>query len=145
MSATPDLATMLALLQQARAPARLSLGLLLAALLLLGLQPQLTMTGASLLLFSIAAGLAQTYFALRVNLDRALLRMLLDEGLSGDAAARRVDQALEASKLRAPASTTEPRGWDSRWQGMRRLLLRQTLCVFLQLLVLLSAVLWRLF
>ena len=73
MSPVPDLATMQLLLRQGRWPASLSLGLLLAALLLLGVEPGLAMIAAGLLLLSIAAGIAQAYHAWRVGLDAGLL------------------------------------------------------------------------
>ncbi len=59
MSTVPDLATMQLLLRQGRWPACLSLGLLLVALLLLGIETGLAMIAAGLLLLSVAAGIAQ--------------------------------------------------------------------------------------
>ncbi|MBA0447212.1 hypothetical protein [Stenotrophomonas maltophilia] len=142
MSTVPDLATMQLLLRQGRWPAGLSLGLLLVALLLLGTEPGLTMFAAGLLLASMFAGVAQTYHAWRVALDASLLQLLRDEGLDGDAAARRIDQLLHDSGLRRTQPDAPLRGWDVRWAGMRRLLLRQYLLTGGQLVLLVLAVLW---
>ncbi|WP_369521789.1 hypothetical protein, partial [Escherichia coli] len=80
------------LLRQGRWPALLSLGLLLVALLLLGIEPGLAMIAAGLLLISVAVGIAQACQAWRVGLDASLLQLLRDEGLDGEAAARRTAQ-----------------------------------------------------
>jgi hypothetical protein len=90
----------------------LSLGLLLVALLLLGTEPGLAMIAAGLLLLSIAAGIAQAYHAWRVGLDASLLQLLRDEGLDGEAAARRTDQLLHDSGLRRAPPDAPLRGWD---------------------------------
>lgn len=142
MSAVPDLATMRLLLRQGRWPALLSLGLLLVALLLLGIEPGLAMIAAGLLLLSVAAGIAQIYHAWRVELDASLLQLLRDEGLESDAAARRTDQLLHDSGLRRASPDVPLRGWDTRWAGMRRLLLRQYLLTAMQFALLVLAVLW---
>lgn len=142
MSAVPDLAAMQLLLHQGRWPALLSLGLLLVALLLLGIEPGLAMIAAGLLLLSVGVGLVQAYFAWRVGLDASLLRLLRDEGLDGDAAARRTDQLLHDSGLRRALPDAPLRGWDVRWAGMRRLLLRQYLLTAVQVALLVLAVLW---
>jgi len=130
------------LLRQGRWPALLSLGLLLVALLLLGTEPGLAMVAAGLLLVSVIVGLAQAYHAWRVGLDASLLQLLRDEGLEGDAAARRTDQLLHDSGLRRAAPDAPLRGWDLRWAGMRRLLLRQYLLTGVQVVVLVLAVVW---
>lgn len=142
MSPVSDLAAMQLLLRQGRWPACLSLGLLLVALLLLGTEPGLAMIGAGLLLASAAVGLAQAYHAWRVGLDASLLQLLRDEGLQGEAAAHRIDQLLHDSGLRRRPSDAEPRGWDLRWAGMRRLLLRQYLLTGVQVVLVMLAVLW---
>ncbi|HEL3785793.1 TPA: hypothetical protein UM046_003593 [Stenotrophomonas maltophilia] len=142
MSTVPDLATMQLLLRQGRWPASLSLGLLLVALLLLGTEPGLAMVAAGLLLVSVVVGLTQAYHAWRVGLDASLLQLLRDEGLDGDAAARRIDQLLHDSGLRRTQPDAPLRGWDVRWAGMRRLLLRQYLLTALQVALLVLAVLW---
>lgn len=142
MSAVPDLATMQLLLRQGRRPACLSLGLLLVALLLLGIETGLAMIAAGLLLLSVAAGIAQAYHAWRVGLDACLLQLLRDEGLDGEAAARRTDQLLHDSGLRRAPPAAPLRGWDLRWAGMRRLLLRQYLLAGVQVVLLVLAVLW---
>jgi len=142
MSTVPDLATMQLLLRQGRWPALLSLGLLLVALLLLGIEPGLAMIAAGLLLLSVVVGLAQAYHAWRVGLDASLLKLLRNEGLEGEAAARRIDQVLHDSSLRRVSSDAPLRGWDLRWAGMRRLLLRQYLLTGVQGVLLVLAVLW---
>ncbi|WP_447907602.1 hypothetical protein [Stenotrophomonas sepilia] len=142
MSAVPDLATMQLLLRQGRWPALLSLGLLLVALLLLGIEAGLTMIAAGLLLLSVGAGLVQAYHAWRVGLDARLLQLLRDEGLEGEAAARRTDQLLQDSGLRRTPADAPLRGWDVRWAGMRRLLLRQYLLTAVQAALLVLAVVW---
>lgn len=142
MSTVPDLATMQLLLRQGRWPALLSLGLLLVALLLLGTEPDLAMVAAGLLLVSVVVGLAQAYHAWRVGLDASLLQLLRDEALEGDAAARRTDQLLHDSGLRRAAPDAPLRGWDLRWAGMRRLLLRQYLLTAVQVVLLVLAVVW---
>ena len=126
MSNAADLPMMHLLLRQGRLPAVLSLGLLLVALLLL----------------SVAMGVAQAYYAVRVQLDASLLQLLLREHLQGDAAAARVDAALHAAGLRRRDAQAPMRGWDARWIGMRRLLVRQYVATLLQFSVLLLAVLW---
>lgn len=142
MSTVPDLATMQLLLRQGRWPACLSLGLLLVALLLLGIETGLAMIAAGLLLLSVAAGIAQAYHAWRVGLDADLLQLLRDEGLHDEAAARRTDQLLHDSSLRRASPAAQLRGWDARWAGMRRLLLRQYLLTAVQFVLLVVAVLW---
>ncbi|WP_312308386.1 hypothetical protein [Stenotrophomonas indicatrix] len=142
MSAVPDLPMMHLLLRQGRVPAALSLGLLLVALLLLGIEPGLAMFAAGLLLLSLLAGVAQAYYAVRVQLDASLLRLLQQEGLQGEVAAQRVDQALHTAGLRRLDAAAPTRGWDARWTGMRRLLMRQYAATLLQFAALLLAVLW---
>lgn len=141
MSALPDLAAMHLLLRQGRGPAWLSLALLLAALVLLGLLPNAGLLSMALLLASVLAGLVQGVYAWRVQLDADLLRLLLDEGLHGEAAAQRVDQLLAATGLRRRAHGAL-RGWNLRWAGMRGLLRGQYLMTGVQTLLLLLAVLW---
>ena len=142
MSTVHDLVTMQLLLRQGRWPALLSLGMLLVALLLLGTEPGLAMIAAGLLLLSVAAGIAQAYHAWRVGLDASLLQLLRDEGLEGEAAARRIDQLLHDSGLRRASPDASLRGWDARWSGMRRLLLRQYLLTAVQFALLVLAVVW---
>ncbi|AWH19074.1 hypothetical protein C1922_18040 [Stenotrophomonas sp. ZAC14D2_NAIMI4_7] len=142
MSQAPDLPMMHLLLRQGRWPAALSLGLLLVGLLLLGIEPGLAMIAAGLVLLSVALGVVQAYFAVRVQLDASLLRLLLQEGLQGEAAAHRVDQALHLAGLRRLPADAPLRGWDARWAGMRGLLLRQYLFTALQFVAVLLAVLW---
>ncbi len=77
MSDALDLAAMRALLRQGRAPAGLSAGLLIVALLLLGLQRESAPVATALLWSSVGAGLFQPYCAIRVGLDVALLELVL--------------------------------------------------------------------
>jgi hypothetical protein len=142
MSTTADLPMMHLLLRQGRLPAALSLGVLLVALLLLGIEPGLAMFAAGLLLLSVAVGVVQAYYAVRVQLDASLLQLLLCEHLQGEAAAERVDAALHTAGLRRREAQAPVRGWDVRWIGMRRLLVRQYVATLLQFAVLLLAVLW---
>lgn len=142
MSTTADLPMMHLLLRQGRLPAALSLGLLLVALLLLGIEPGLAMFAAGLLLLSVAVGVVQAYYAIRVQLDASLLQLLLREDLQGEAAAERVDTALHTAGLRRRDAQAPVRGWDVRWIGMRRLLVRQYVATLLQFAALLLAVLW---
>ena len=141
MSAVPDLAAMRLLLRQGRAPAHLSLALLLAGVLLLGRSPGQVLPVLGLLLASVLAGLAQCVYAWRVQLDADLLQLLLAEDLQPDAAAQRVDRLLADTGLRR-RPPVPPRGWDRRWAGMRGLLRRQYLLAGIQTLLLLLAVLW---
>jgi len=142
MSTAADLPMMHLLLRQGRLPAALSAGLLLVALLMLGIEPGLAMFAAGLLLLSLAVGVVQAYYAVRVQLDASLLQLLLREGLQGDAAAERVDAALHTAGLRRRDAQAPVRGWDVRWIGMRRLLVRQYVATLLQFAVMLLAVLW---
>lgn len=142
MSTAADLPMMHLLLRQGRLFAALSLGLLLVALLLLGTEPGLAMFAAGLLLLSVAVGVVQAYYAVRVQLDASLLQLLLREHLQGEAAAERVDAALHTAGLRRRDAQAPVRGWDVRWIGMRRLLVRQYVATLLQFSVLLLAVLW---
>lgn len=142
MSTAADLPMMHLLLRQGRLPAALSLGLLLVALLLLGIEPGLAMFAAGLLLLSVAVGVVQAYYAVRVQLDASLLQLLVREHLQGDAAAERVDAALHTVGLRRRDAQAPVRGWDVRWIGMRRLLARQFVATLLQFAALLLAVLW---
>jgi len=84
----------------------------------------------------------QAYYAVRVQLDASLLQLLLCEHLQGEAAAERVDAALHTAGLRRREAQAPVRGWDVRWIGMRRLLVRQYVATLLQFAVLLLAVLW---
>lgn len=133
-----QLQVMAALLQQARLPAQVS-GLLAAAALLLVVlavpaAPVAVAAGLSLL-----AGLVQGYYALRIGFDRQLLQALASE--DPQTALAQLDAALQALGLRKAAAL--PRGWDARWQGMRRLLRGQGLWLVVQALALLAALLLR--
>lgn len=141
MSTLPALPMMQLLLRQGRLPAALSLGLLLVALLLLGLAPAPGRVSQALWLASVLGGLVQGYYAWRLRLDAGLLQ---DQGLGGEAAARWLDEQLQASGLRPAAAAAATCGWELRWAGMRRLLLRQHLACALQLATLLLALGWPL-
>lgn len=144
MSTLPALPMMQLLLRQGRLPAALSLGLLLVALLLLGLAPAPGRVSQALWLASVLGGLVQGYYAWRLRLDAGLLQLLQDQGLGGEAAARWLDEQLQASGLRRAPAAAATRGWERRWAGMRRLLLRQQLACALQLAALLLALGWPL-
>ncbi len=53
-----------------------------------------------------------------------------------------MDAALHTAGLRRREAQAPVRGWDVRWIGMRRLLVRQYVATLLQFAVLLLAVLW---
>jgi hypothetical protein len=136
MSTPMQVQAMAALLRQARIPAVISTLLAATALtvLLLALRDVPVMAGA---LLSLLGGLGQAYYAARIGFDRALLDGLL--ATHPDAAPEPIDAALQALGLRDAVSPT--RAWPARWQGMRRLLRGQGVCVLLQALTLLAA-LW---
>lgn len=135
MSGALPLRVMAALLQQARIPAAVSWLLAAVALLLLCLGVSSLALGAVAVSLLAAAG--QAYFAARLGFDRALLEALASSYSDPDAALEPLDDALQALGLRAPAAQT--RAWPVRWQGMRRLLRGQLLCLILQTVALLIA------
>jgi len=90
-----------------------------------------------LVALGVAVALVQFYWALRVGLDAELLAAV---GASApDAAARDLDSSLVAVGLRSSAWLVSARGWDDRWRAMRRILLRQALCIPVQLALLAAA------
>ncbi len=142
MSTVPDLATMQLLLRQGALAGMPVAGPVAGGVAAARHRDGLAMIAAGLLLLSVAAGIAQAYHAWRVGLDADLLQLLRDEGLHDEAAARRTDQLLHDSGLRRASPAAQLRGWDARWAGMRRLLLRQYLLTAVQFALLLIAVLW---
>lgn len=138
MSTPMQVQAMAALLRQARIPAVIStlLGGTALALLVLSSRDLLV---AALALVSLLAGLGQAWFAARIGFDRGLLQGLLEA--HPDAAPAPIDDALHALGLRPAVAGT--RGWPARWQGMRRLLRGQGVCLLLQAAVLLAALALR--
>ena len=94
-------------------------------------------SGAWTILIVAALGFAalQLYWALRVGLDAELLSAVAQQ--PWERAARDLDASLAATGLRA--TTHAERSWDDRWRGMRRMLVRQGLCVVAQLVLLAAA------
>ncbi|MBX9401697.1 hypothetical protein K4L06_10270 [Lysobacter sp. BMK333-48F3] len=135
-----ELRAMAALLAQGRWLRAISLLLLAAALA--GWWLSTAWLSDVVLLGSIAAGLAQAYYALRVDFDARLLQALADTAPAGEDpadAARRLDAGLIGLRL-LPAARAG-RDWDARWRGALGLLRRQAIALGLQLLLLSSAVL----
>lgn len=106
----------------------LLLAVLLVPVLRPSFWPQAVLPG-----MAIALALAAKYHAWRVALDAELFAVLLDHPHE----AHRFDGALATflGRTDAPAG----KSMQSRWQGARRLLCRQALCLGLQLLVTLLA------
>ena len=135
MSLRLRLRTMAAVLHQGRRLHALSFGMLgLAALgLLFGARaPTPSLVLACL---SLVAGLAQLYFATRVDFDARLLEALAEQAHDAvtpddDALAQRLDRSLQSLGL--IAGEAAPRGWNARWLGMRRLLRGQLACLAMQ-------------
>lgn len=133
-----DLRAMAALLAQGRHLRNGSLIVLAATLL--GLMWPGADTRPAWLLLSLGAGIAQLYYALRVDFDAKLLAALADHGDGVDAgtdAARRLDASLIALGL-LPRDRAG-RGWPARWRGARGLLRNQALCLLAQLAMLVAA------
>lgn len=133
-----DLRAMAALLAQGRHLRNGSL-IVLAATLLGLVWPGADAMPAWLLL-SLGAGLAQLYYALRVDFDAKLLAALADHGDGSEAgmhAARRLDASLIALGL-LPRDRAG-RDWPARWRGARGLLRNQALCLLAQLAMLVAA------
>ncbi|KRB03437.1 hypothetical protein [Lysobacter sp. Root690] len=133
-----DLRAMAALLAQGRHLRNGSL-IVLAATLLGLVWPGVDAIPAWLLL-SLGAGLAQLYYAVRVDFDAKLLAALADHGDGSEAgmhAARRLDASLIALEL-LPRDRAG-RDWPARWRGARGLLRNQALCLLAQLAMLVAA------
>lgn len=91
-------------------------------------------------LLSLCAGLAQLYYAVRVDFDARLLAALADHGDDANAglhAARRLDASLISLGL-LPRDRAG-RDWLARWRGARGLLRNQALCLLAQLAMLVAA------
>lgn len=132
-----DLRAMASLLAQGRHLRNGSLIVLAAALLgLVGPGAGADAVPAWLLL-SLSAGLAQLYYAVRVDFDAKLLAALADQGDGGTQAAQRLDASLIALEL-LPRDRAG-RDWPARWRGARGLLRNQALCLLAQLAMLVAA------
>lgn len=135
-----DLRAMASLLAQGRHLRNASL-IVLAATLLGLVWPD---AGAAAMpawwLLSLCVGLAQLYYAVRVDFDARLLAALADHGDDANAdlhAARRLDASLIALGL-LPRDRAG-RDWPARWRGARGLLRNQALCLLAQLAMLVAA------
>lgn len=106
----------------------------LAPLLELAVQTSSALLCALLLL----SGVAHKYWALRVSLDADLFARLANS-TELEADTRSLDQALFDLKLKA--SPSDPRDWPTRSQAALTLLRRQGLCLALQVLLVLIALL----
>lgn len=137
MSTPLELRTMEAVLRQGAPLDRLSLVLLATALLLVAWYAGMgAVLAAALCGGSALAGLLQRYWAARVGLDADLLEAVLAEADPARAGAD-LDAALQ--RLGLLRTLPPPRDWLARWQGMRRLLRRQSTALAVQLLALLLA------
>lgn len=135
-----DLRAMASLLAQGRHLRNGSLIVLAAALLGLMSRDMGADATPAWLLLSLGAGLAQLYYAVRVDFDAKLLSALADHGDHGDNdtnAARRLDASLIALGL-LPRDRAG-RDWPARWRGARGLLRNQALCLLAQLAMLVAA------
>lgn len=142
MSEDAHLALTAHLLARGRQIERLADGISLLALAY-GLAPLLTSVpqpGSGLLCaVLLALGLAQKYFAVRVALDAELIGNLASDAGRLNSRTRALDQALHELGLK-PAATAQ-RDWPSRCRGALRLLRAQALCLGLQVVVALLALL----
>lgn len=142
MSEDAHLALTAHLLARGRQIERLADGISLLALAY-GLAPLLTSAsqpGSGLLCaVLLALGLTQKYFAVRVALDAELIGSLASDAGRLNSRTRALDQALHELGLK-PAATAQ-RGWPSRCLGALRLLRAQALCLGLQVIVALLALL----
>jgi hypothetical protein len=139
MSMLFQLRVMTAVLRQARLAAVISTLLAAAALLLASLASAPGLVALTLVLASLLAAGVQAYYAARVGFDAALLDAM--QACHPDAAPGVIDDVLQKLGLRdAPATS---RGWQARWQGMRRLMRWQLLALSAQALLLLAAYLCR--
>ncbi|MBT2746290.1 MULTISPECIES: hypothetical protein [unclassified Lysobacter] len=130
-----ELRAMAALLAQGRWLCAASLLLWLAALLGLILGAATPPWVPIAWPLSLLAGLAQLYYAIRVDFDARLLQALAESGDDAHAA-RRLDAALLGLGLLKPGH--EGRDWPRRWRGARGLLLRQALVLIVQFAALIA-------
>lgn len=84
----------------------------------------------TLVIVSLIGAVIQLYWAIRVGLDAELLTALAQR--PWQTAAHDLDASLAALGLRAAPGIE--RGWGERWRGMRTMLVRQSLCVVLQVI-----------
>jgi hypothetical protein len=135
-SARQDLAVAASLLEQGRTIDALSRLLTAAALLalpLLAAFAPLSATIAWIILgLTIAAGLGQIYFAIRVGLDAAIFRALAAQETGPDLAA--LDRSLQGQGLLPPNKNGRP--VEARIAGARNLLIRQAALLVAQIAVL---------
>ncbi|MEH6415798.1 hypothetical protein [Pseudomonas sp. CGJS7] len=132
-----ELRAMAALLAQGRWLCVASLTLWASGLFGLALSTAVPGSQFALLMLSLAAGLLQLYYAVRVDFDARLLRALAETGGSGADAAQRLDAALRSMGLLKAGR--EGRDWASRWRGARSLLLRQGFSLIVQFVALIGA------
>jgi hypothetical protein len=138
MSMLFQLRVMTAVLRQARLAAVIST-LLAAAALLLASVSSPGLVAMTLALASLLAAGVQAYYVARVGFDAALLEAM--QACHPDAAPGVIDDALQKLGLRDASATS--RGWQARWQGMRRLMRWQLLALGAQAVLLLAAHLCR--
>ena len=135
-SARQDLAVAAALLEQGRtldALSRLLTAAALVALLLLAALAPLSAAIAWIILgLTIALGLGEIYFALRVGLDAAIFRALAAQDTGPDLPAR--DRSLQGQGWLPPSTGGRP--VEERIAGARRLLTRQAALLGAQIAVL---------
>lgn len=142
-----DLLLVAALLRRGRALDRFSTALTLIAVLI-GLSPLLGVAAPSPLLalscaLLLLAGLAEKYWALRVALDAELFERLAQSPERLDEGTLALDQALLRFGLQP--GDQGARSWDSRCRGALGLLRRQALCLLLQVVIVLLAMLLPIF
>ncbi|ALM84870.1 hypothetical protein [Bordetella sp. N] len=139
---------LLAVLAQGRHAARMSLLLIVAAIVLLAAAVLRTPLDAdwsagwrnapaAALWLSVLIGMVQRYYALRVRLDVQLFAQLYARPAVDDQDLNRLDAGL--ALLGAPSTDAAPRGLRDRWTGALRLLGRQLMCCGLQTVCLLAA------
>ncbi len=143
MSTPMQLELVAALLRQGRPFDALSRGLLLLAvgwlvLLVTGIASPATPVVAALLA-SLPLALLQRYFALRVDFDARLLRVVAERTAATDLekATTALDDALVGQGMLASARAGRP--WPERLLGARRLWRRQLAALLLQLLTFAAA------
>lgn len=141
MSVEMQLHIVASLLRRGRALDTLSTGVTLLSLAL-GLS-QLWITPASPLLMLLVAalvviGLIEKYYASRVAFDADLFQHLANDALELNARTAELDQALGVLGLQ-PVDK-QPRSWALRSRGALKLLRQQVLFLALELLMMLTAI-----
>ncbi len=131
-----DLLLIAALLRRGRNLDHCSSALSLVAVLF-GLAPWLgapaSLTLALICVALLIAGLAEKYWALRVALDAELFQRLAESGEQLDSQTHALDQALQ--NLGLQKAQQNGRAWSLRCQGAFSLLRKQTLCLLLQIVI----------